>query len=92
MDGCRIKSGMTEWVEVARNARNDLEAPARAIAPMIGDVLDLLQTQPGVTLARMSGSGATCFALFDSTSARSAARAAITGAHPDWWCLESALA
>ena len=72
--------------------RNDLEAPALAIAPVIGDVLAMLTGQTGVTLARMSGSGATCFALFDSEGARSAARMAVAAAHPNWWLLESTLA
>jgi 4-diphosphocytidyl-2-C-methyl-D-erythritol kinase len=90
--GCRDEPGMTEWLEVAIKGRNDLEAPARAIAPVIGAVIDLLAAQSGVTLARMSGSGATCFALFDSEAERTAARHAIAAAHPSWWCLESALA
>jgi 4-diphosphocytidyl-2-C-methyl-D-erythritol kinase len=90
--GCRDEPGMTGWLGVAIEGRNDLEAPARAVAPVIGAVIDLLAAQPGVTLARMSGSGATCFALFDSEAARSAAAQAIRGAQPSWWCLESTLA
>ncbi|HEX8300163.1 4-(cytidine 5'-diphospho)-2-C-methyl-D-erythritol kinase [Sphingomonas sp.] len=62
--------------------RNDLEAPARQIAPVIGDVLELLAAQPDVTLARMSGSGATCFALFDSEGA---CEAAARSMRPGWW-------
>lgn len=76
----------------AHAGRNDLEAPARAIAPVIGEVLALLTAQPGVTLSRMSGSGATCFALFDSTAACAAAHAAIAADAPGWWCLASTLA
>lgn len=72
--------------------RNDLETPARALAPVIGDVIALLQAQPGVVLARMSGSGATCFALFDTVAARARATAAVQSLHPAWWCFESALA
>ena len=79
-------------LDIALAGRNDLEGPARAIAPVIGAVIDLLTAQPGVILARMSGSGATCFALFASTAARTAARRAIAAAQPDWWCLESTLA
>ena len=90
--GCRDEPGMTEWLGVAIEGRNDLEAPARRIAPVIGAVVDLLAAQPGVTLARMSGSGATCFALFDSQIACTAAAQAIAAAQPDWWCLESTLA
>jgi len=48
-----------------RAARNDLEAPAIGLQPVIADVLDWLRSLPGVSLARMSGSGATCFALFE---------------------------
>ncbi|HEX7695521.1 MAG TPA: 4-(cytidine 5'-diphospho)-2-C-methyl-D-erythritol kinase [Sphingomonas sp.] len=88
----RDEPGMTDWVGISVGGRNDLEAPARSIAPVIGNVIDLLAAQSGVTLARMSGSGATCFALFDSQAARGAARQAIATAQPDWWCLESTLA
>jgi 4-diphosphocytidyl-2-C-methyl-D-erythritol kinase len=90
--GCRDEPGMTEWLRGAIEGRNDLEAPAREIAPAIGDVIDLLAVQPGVILARMSGSGATCFALFDSEAARTAAAQAIRNSQPDYWCLESTLA
>ncbi|UZK67206.1 4-(cytidine 5'-diphospho)-2-C-methyl-D-erythritol kinase [Sphingomonas sp. M1-B02] len=76
-------------LDVARAGRNDLEAPARAVAPMIGEVLASLSAQPGVVLARMSGSGATCFALFESEAARAAAAHAL--AHPGWWCAETHL-
>ena len=63
--------------------RNDLEAPAIAVAPVIAQVLAALRAQPGVVLARMSGSGATCFALFDDADACVAAGAAMARAH--WW-------
>jgi 4-diphosphocytidyl-2-C-methyl-D-erythritol kinase len=72
--------------------RNDLEAPARALAPVIGEIVALLAAQPGVTLARMSGSGATCFALFDTLASRDAADAAVAGAAPNWWRLATTLA
>jgi 4-diphosphocytidyl-2-C-methyl-D-erythritol kinase len=70
--------------------RNDLEAPAMEIAPVIGEVLALLAVQPGVTLARMSGSGATCFALFETVEACAAATVAV--ARPGWWSVETRLA
>ena len=71
-----------------RDGRNDLEDPARAMVPEIGAVLDWLGGRQGLDLARMSGSGATCFALFDSDAARDAAAAAV----PDkWWHLASNL-
>jgi 4-diphosphocytidyl-2-C-methyl-D-erythritol kinase len=64
---------------------NDLEAPARGLAPAIGEVLDALAAAPGALIARMSGSGATCFALFGSDAEAKAAAAAISAAHPLWW-------
>ena len=65
--------------------RNDLQMPAIGIAPVIGNVIDVLQAQSGVALAAMSGSGATCFGLLpDMTLAEAAARK-IKSAHPDWW-------
>jgi 4-diphosphocytidyl-2-C-methyl-D-erythritol kinase len=78
-------------LDSARAGRNDLQRPAEAIAPQIGDVLGALGV-PGVLLTRMSGSGATCFALFQNDVARTHAAVAIRAAHPGWWCLESALA
>ena len=68
--------------------RNDLEAPARTIAPIIGDVLEALE---GAGFAQMSGSGATCFALYDSEAERDEAQTRISAAHPDWWTLPSRL-
>lgn len=71
-------------------ARNDLELPARAVAPTIDSVLDLLSASPGIRLARMSGSGATCFGLFDD--ARQVSAAAARARAKGWWCLETRLA
>jgi len=71
--------------------RNDLEPPALRVVPAIADVLGILRRQPGVRLARMSGSGATCFALFDRLADRDAAEAAIARAAPVWWCLATVL-
>lgn len=65
-----------------RNGRNDLEAPATALVPEIGTVLEWLARQPGANFARMSGSGATCFAFFESEEARDSAAAAAPG---PWW-------
>lgn len=82
---------LPEWpdaVSLARwlaTQRNDLEAPARTIAPVIGAVLDLLHAQPGALMARMSGSGATCFALFATERAAQAAADAVANAQPGWW-------
>ncbi|EPX83007.1 4-(cytidine 5'-diphospho)-2-C-methyl-D-erythritol kinase [Salipiger mucosus] len=72
-------------IAALRGMRNDLEAPARAVQPVIGAVLDALQGQPGCGLARMSGSGATCFGLFTEPTEAQAAARALQAAHPDWW-------
>lgn len=84
--------GEGDTLSIALAGRNDLESPARALAPAIDDVLAALRAVPGVRLARMSGSGATCFALFDDSAARAEAAATIRAAQPGWWCLETALA
>ena len=68
--------------------RNDLEAPARQLVPEIGAVLDALA---GARIARMSGSGATCFGLYESEERRAAAAAAIAAAYPGWWVSQSRL-
>jgi 4-diphosphocytidyl-2-C-methyl-D-erythritol kinase len=70
--------------------RNDLEPAALALAPEIADVLDALRAR-APRLARMSGSGATCFALFDGAAERDSAEAAIAADHPGWWRLASRL-
>lgn len=71
-----------------QDGRNDLERHAKALAPEIDGVLDWLRQQAGVTTARMSGSGATCFALFDDERARSVAAVQC----PDkWWNLSTFL-
>ena len=76
--------------EIAFGGRNDLEKPALEICPVIAEVLEQLR-QTGASLVRMSGSGATCFALFDTTGQRDAASRAIAAAWPDWWQLAGQL-
>jgi 4-diphosphocytidyl-2-C-methyl-D-erythritol kinase len=71
--------------------RNDLEPPALRLVPEIGDVLEALRETAGTRLVRMSGSGATCFALYESDAARDAALAHIGRTHPQWWLLASRL-
>jgi 4-diphosphocytidyl-2-C-methyl-D-erythritol kinase len=67
------------------NGRNDLEGPAIELEPAIAQVLAVLRKLPGCRLARMSGSGATCFGLFDSTRAASAAARTLRVGYPAWW-------
>ena len=73
-----------------REGRNDLAASATALVPEIDDVLAVLRAQlPELT--RMSGSGATCFALFASEAERDAAADRIADDHPDWWGMATVL-
>ena len=72
------------------SARNDLQRPAIAQCPAVADILlELGGLRPW--LARMSGSGATCFALFDAAAERDAAVAQLAGRHPDWWTMTGTL-
>ena len=78
-------------LESLNHSRNDLEPPALTLAPAIDAVLARLTAAPGASLVRMSGSGATCFALFADQAERDAARAALSSERPDWWLLASTL-
>lgn len=74
-----------DWVDVLETVANDLEAPALRIEPVIGDVLEALRSSAGVKLARMSGSGATCFAIYGAAVEVDAAAEKIRRDHPGWW-------
>ncbi len=65
--------------------RNDLEAPAVALQPRIGEVLTALRDAPQARFTRMSGSGATCFALCESSGDAVALAARVSAGHPGWW-------
>ncbi len=66
-------------------SRNDLEPAAVALDPAVGEVLDALRVEPDCWLARMSGSGATCFGLFPTLAAAEAAAGRLRAARPGWW-------
>jgi 4-diphosphocytidyl-2-C-methyl-D-erythritol kinase len=75
-----------------KTTRNDLQIPAIEIEPIIGAVIDEIAIQNGCLIARMSGSGATCWGMFsDLVSAQNAARA-ISQKHSDWWCTSAKIA
>ena len=74
---------------IVGEGRNDLAASAIALAPDIVCVLDALAIQPGVRLARMSGSGATCLALFAEETAMAAASTALKKTNPHWWTMQT---
>lgn len=76
-----------QWLD----ARNDLEIPATTLLPEINMILESLQQLPDLRLARMSGSGATCFALFHSHAARDVACALVQQNHPTWWTMAATL-
>jgi 4-diphosphocytidyl-2-C-methyl-D-erythritol kinase len=76
---------IADWVAVLETVANDLEAPALRIEPVIDEVLDALRQSAGVKLARMSGSGATCFAIYGAPAEAHAAAERIRRDHPGWW-------
>jgi 4-diphosphocytidyl-2-C-methyl-D-erythritol kinase len=78
-------ASLEDWVEVLAASSNDLEAPATRIQPVIGEVLSVLSAADGAWLARMSGSGATCFAIFENTAETLRAAQKIQLTHPQWW-------
>ncbi|MEO1306641.1 MAG: 4-(cytidine 5'-diphospho)-2-C-methyl-D-erythritol kinase [Pseudomonadota bacterium] len=77
-----------EWL--ARQ-RNDLQPPAMALQPVIGEVIDALDSQNGCVLARMSGSGATCFGLFEERDQANSAAQRLRLSQGDWWVAATAL-
>ena len=80
-----------DLAEAMKARRNDLADAARGLVPEIGAILAALEAQPGCLLARMSGSGATCFALFARDEEAAAAAEALRAARPGWWVAASAL-
>nr|WP_249137116.1 4-(cytidine 5'-diphospho)-2-C-methyl-D-erythritol kinase [Bradyrhizobium tropiciagri] len=74
-----------DWIAALSRGTNDLEGPAARIEPVISDVLSALRATTGVRLARMSGSGATCFAVFATDTDAEAAGEKLRAAHPGWW-------
>lgn len=80
-----------ELLALLSRGRNDLEDPACLQAPVIVDTLAVLRAARGCKLARMSGSGATCFAIFSTPNAAARAARAIRTQHPEWWVKTAAL-
>jgi len=86
-----VPTGTAEFVAALGRCRNDLTAAAITLVPEIGTVLDRLAALPGALLARMSGSGATCFALFANRDLAQRSGAALMRAEPRWWVRSGAL-
>jgi 4-diphosphocytidyl-2-C-methyl-D-erythritol kinase len=78
-------ASLEDWVEALAAGSNDLEAPAIRIEPLIGKVISALSTTNGAWLTRMSGSGATCFAIYENTAEAQRAAEKIRLDHPTWW-------
>ncbi|HJT43901.1 MAG TPA: 4-(cytidine 5'-diphospho)-2-C-methyl-D-erythritol kinase [Rhizomicrobium sp.] len=86
MDLPRGRFGDTaDLLRFLETTRNDLEEPARRIQPVIGEVLAALASLPGALFARMSGSGATCFAIFPDDACCDRAAEILQNAYPAWW-------
>ena len=81
----------TAAMRIVKEGRNDMQASACALAPAISDVLEALAACEGAALVRMSGSGATCFALFEERRAAARGALAIGRDHPHWWVKATAL-
>jgi 4-diphosphocytidyl-2-C-methyl-D-erythritol kinase len=78
-------ASIADWVTALKLVPNDLEAPALRVQPAIGEVLSELGASEGALLARMSGSGATCFALFSTSGEADRAAQKLRADHPQWW-------
>jgi 4-diphosphocytidyl-2-C-methyl-D-erythritol kinase len=85
-----IPSERADLLAWLRTRGNDLEAPARRLAPVINEVIEALGAQPGCRLARMSGSGATCFGVFDDAPAAARAARTMRRMRSGWWVISTA--
>lgn len=85
MPAIPIFADVAELAAFLHLCRNDLEPPAQGLCPAIGTVQAALAAQPGCLVARMSGSGATCFGLFVRRDQAEAAASTLTAAQPGWW-------
>jgi 4-diphosphocytidyl-2-C-methyl-D-erythritol kinase len=78
-------ASVEDWVEMLAASSNDLEAPAERVQPVIAEVISALSATNGAWLARMSGSGATCFAIYENTAEAQRAAQKLQLDHPGWW-------
>jgi 4-diphosphocytidyl-2-C-methyl-D-erythritol kinase len=85
-------ASVEDWVEALAAGTNDLEVPATRIQAVIGEVIAALSATNGAWLVRMSGSGATCFAIFENTFEAQRAAEKIRLDHPPWWVHSGVLA
>ncbi len=85
------RKSLQEWVADLGRYRNDLTEAALLVAPQIRDVLDAIAATPSCHFARLSGSGATCFGVYESAAAATAAVNKLRMSHPDWWISAASL-
>jgi 4-diphosphocytidyl-2-C-methyl-D-erythritol kinase len=78
-------ASLDAWFDAISAGVNDLEPPALKVEPAIGAVLSALRATNGIRLARMSGSGATCFGIYGDRDQANAAAKTLSAAHPGWW-------
>ena len=79
------EAAFDEWLRAISEGINDLEPPAIKVEPVVGEVLAALRATTGIGLARMSGSGATCFGIFGNADDAGRAAKTIAQVHPHWW-------
>jgi 4-diphosphocytidyl-2-C-methyl-D-erythritol kinase len=93
LDSAAIAQARTHdgFLRLLESQPNDLESAATGLAPVIADVIRALRAAAGCGLARMSGSGATCFGLFDSAAAAQSAAGILRNSYPKWWVSETEL-
>ncbi len=82
---------LSELTDFLQTTRNDLVKPALSLAPQISGVVAALSRSKGCKIARMSGSGATCFGIFESSEAAQTAAEIIAEGHPTWWIKQGKL-
>ena len=85
------KMGANELIEWLKTMRNDLQAPAIEAEPVIEQVFQALEVTPGCRLVRMSGSGGTCFGLYDDAETAAAAAGRLRENFPSWWVTATTL-
>ncbi len=86
----KARSG-TELFQIIASGHNGLERAAIEVVPVIADILRALRELPGARLARLSGGGPTCFAIFESADGVEKARAQLAAARPSWWVAKAKL-
>jgi 4-diphosphocytidyl-2-C-methyl-D-erythritol kinase len=86
-----VPQGSKEFINFLAGLGNDLEAPAIRLAPIVKDVLTVLRDQPACMLARMSGSGSTCFGIFFTHNAAKLAARTLAVRHSAWWVRDTEL-